>query len=98
MAVAVFIGDEVSAAGYRLCGIESQIADRSNALPLIRQACERSSLVLVSSSVLQYLQRNELDDLFVNIAPPVLVVPDIQGLHEVPDIASRINQQLGLLE
>lgn len=98
MAVAEFIGDEISAAGYRLCGIESHIADRKNALSLIRQACERSSLVLVGSGVLQYLQSQELDDLLVNIEPPVLVVPDIRGLHEMPDIASRINKQLGLLE
>jgi hypothetical protein len=47
---------------------------------------------------LQYLHSNELDELLVSIEPPVLVVPDIQGLHEVPDIASRINKQLGLLE
>jgi vacuolar-type H+-ATPase subunit F/Vma7 len=98
MAVAEFIGDEVSAAGYRLSGIESHTADRSNALLLIKQACERSSLVLVSSSVVQFLQSYELDDLLVNIEPPVLIVPDIQGLHEVPDIESRIHQQLGLLE
>jgi hypothetical protein len=52
----------------------------------------------VGSGVLQYLQSQELDDLLVNIEPPVLVVPDIRGLHEMPDIASRINKQLGLLE
>jgi hypothetical protein len=46
----------------------------------------------------QFLQSYELDDLLVNIEPPVLIVPDIQGLHEVPDIVSRIHQQLGLLE
>ena len=35
MSVAEFIGDEVSAAGYRLCGIDVHIADSSNALALI---------------------------------------------------------------
>jgi len=28
----------------------------------------------------------------------VLIVPDVRGLNEVPDIASRINKQLGLIE
>ena len=40
----------------------------------------------------------KLDQLLANSQPPVLVVPDVRGLQAVPDIASRINKQLGLLE
>ena len=98
MTVAEFIGDEVSAAGYRLCGVEVQIADESNALSLIRKSCERASLVLVGSSLVQHLQRADVDELLASIEPPVLIVPDVGGSHDVPDIASRVNKQLGLLE
>lgn len=98
MSVAEFIGDEVSAAGYRLCGIEVHIAENANAMSLIKKSCERASLVLVSSSILQYIHSAELDELLANIQPPVLVVPDVRGLQDMPDIVSRINKQLGLLE
>lgn len=98
MSVAEFIGDEVSAAGYRLCGIDVHVADAQNALSLIKKSCERASLVLVGSSTVQQIHRTELDELLAMIQPPVLVVPDVRGLHEVPDIVSRINRQLGLLE
>jgi vacuolar-type H+-ATPase subunit F/Vma7 len=98
MSVAEYIGDEVSAAGYRLCGIDVHIASSSTALPLIRKACERASLVLVGSSISRYLDNTELDQLLASIQPPVLIVPDVQGLQDVPDIASRINKQLGLME
>jgi len=98
MSVAEFIGDEVSAAGYRLCGIDVHIANSNNALSLIRECCERASLVLVGSSISQYIHRTELDRLLANIQPPVLIVPDVCGLQNVPDITSRINKQLGLLE
>ena len=98
MAVAEFIGNEVSAAGYRLCDIDVYIADSSNALSLIKQSCERASLVLVGSSTLQFIPAAELDGLLTNVEPPVLVVPDVHGLQDVPDIASRINKQLGMLE
>jgi hypothetical protein len=54
--------------------------------------------VLVGSSLAQQLQRADLDALLANIQPPVLVVPDVSDRHEVPDIASRVNKQLGLLE
>ena len=98
MAVAEFIGDAVSAAGYRLCGVETHTADRNNALTMIKDACQRSSLVLVGSSLLPYIRAAELDELLAMTQPPVLIVPDVRGLHDVPDIGSRINKQLGLLE
>lgn len=98
MSVAEFIGDEVSAAGYRLCGIEAHVAAGDNALSLIKKSCERASLVLVSSSTLQYIRSEDLDGLLANIQPPVLIVPDVRGMKDVPDVASRVNKQLGLLE
>jgi vacuolar-type H+-ATPase subunit F/Vma7 len=98
MSVTAFIGDEVSAAGYRLCGVEVHIADRSNALSLINQACKRASLVLVASSTASYLDKTQLDQLMATITPPVLVVPDVAGRQPVPDITTRIHRQLGMLE
>ena len=98
MSVAEFIGDEVSAAGYRLCGIDVRITDGGDVISLIRRASERASLVLVSSSAVQDLNSAELDALLAGIEPVVLVVPDVRGLHEIPDIVSRVHRQLGMLE
>ena len=98
MSVATFIGDEVSAAAYRLCGVDVRIADSNNVAVLINEACARASLVLVGSSVARYLDSLEIDSLMARIKPAVLIVPDVRGLHEVPDIASRIHGQLGMLE
>ena len=98
MSVAEFIGDEVSAAGYRLCGIDVHITDGANIMPLIKQARERASLVLVGSSVVHTIHSAELDELLASTQPPVLVVPDLRGLQEAPDIVSRIYKQLGMLE
>lgn len=93
-----YIGDEVSAAGYRLCGVNTHIADRHSALSLIEQACKRASLVLIGSSTAQYLRSIELDALMASATPLVLIVPDIRGRHAVPDIAASIHRQLGMLE
>ena len=98
MSVAEFIGDEVSAAGFRLCGIDVHITDGSDVIALIDKARERASLVLVSSSAVQDLNTAELDALLAGIEPVVVVVPDVRGLHEIPDIVPRIHQQLGMLE
>lgn len=98
MAITEYIGDEVSAAGYRLCGVYAHAADRHNVSSLIRQACERASLVMVGSSVAQHLHSTELDSLMASVSPPVLIMPDFCGSHAVPDIATRIHKQLGMLE
>ena len=98
MSVAEFIGDEVSAAGFRFCGNDVHITDGSDVIALIDKARERASLVLVSSSAVQDLNAAELDALLAGIEPVVVVGPDVRGLHEIPDIVPRIHQQLGMLE
>lgn len=98
MAVVEFIGDEVSAAGYRLSGVDVQIAARGNVLSLVKQACERASLVLLGDSSARTIPARELDVLLANIDPPVLVVPDVRAVQDVPDIAYRVHNQLGMLE
>ena len=98
MSVTVFIGDELSAAGYRLCGVDTQIADSGNVVSLVEQACEYASLLLLSSSVAQTLEQAQLDALMEKLSPPVLIVPAIAGQSLMPDIAGRIHKQLGMLE
>jgi vacuolar-type H+-ATPase subunit F/Vma7 len=98
MAVAVFIGDEVTAAGYRLCGVDVYVADVSNLEQHVKQACDHASLVLIGSNLVKGLGSRRLDELLASIKPPVLVVPDVRELEDVPDIASRIHKQLGMLE
>ena len=98
MSVAEFVGDEISAAGYRLCGIDVHIADRFNALSLIKQACESAPLVLISNSTAGYLQAAELKTLMASIRPAVLVGPDVADRQTVPDITTLIHKQLGMLE
>jgi vacuolar-type H+-ATPase subunit F/Vma7 len=98
VSVTAFIGDEITAAGYRLCGVDVYIADRVNALLLIKQACESASLVLVSSSTAQYLTTEERAVLMERITPAVVVVPDVTAKQAVPDIATMIHKQLGMLE
>ena len=98
MAVIEFIGDEVSAAGYRLCGIDVRIAERGNVVSLVKQACERASLVLLASSAARTIPASERDKLLASIQPPVLIVSDVRGMQTVPDITGRIYKQLGMLE
>ncbi len=98
MPIAEYIGDEISAAGYRLCGIDVHIADKHNALSLVKAACARASLVLLGSKTALYINSKELDALMLNIQPPVMIVPDAGKLQSVPDITPLVYKQLGMQE
>ena len=100
MSGTVYIGDEASAAGYRLCGVDVYIAEKHNAIALIETACESSSLVLIANNVARQLGERQRDELMSRTTPPVLVVPDLVGdcAETIPDIASSIHKQLGMLE
>jgi vacuolar-type H+-ATPase subunit F/Vma7 len=97
-----YIGDEVSAAGYRLAGLAVSVTDATmtevSLLSLIRQAGTRTSLVLIGSETASRLSQSELDTLLADIEPALVIVPDIRCHATVPDLARRLHTQLGMLE
>lgn len=98
MSVPVFIGDEVSASGYRLAGMRVRVPAPEQLLAAITAACDEAPLVLLSATVAQQLPAAQLETLLARIAPPVVVVPDIRGRSPLADLPNRLRRQLGVLE
>ena len=98
MSVPVYIGDAVSAAGYRLAGLRVQVPDMADLLAQIEQAANDASLVLLGADLAAQLPVAALDRLLSAVSPAVVVVPDVRGQAELPDLANRLRQQLGVLE
>lgn len=98
MSVPVYIGDEVSAAGFRLAGLQVHSPLPGDILSSIRRACEQAPLVLLSAAIARHLEASELDELLAGITPPVAVVPDVHGSAPMQDLALRLKKQLGVLE
>ena len=94
----VFIGDEVSASGFRLAGLRVRVPQDEDVLTILQWACEQAPMVLISANVAQQLPATELDVYLARVSPPVVIVPDVRGQVKVPDIATRLRQQLGVLE
>ena len=55
-------------------------------------------LVLISAEIAQRLPPDQLDACLARITPPVVIVPDVRGYTPVPDLATRLRRQLGVLE
>ena len=94
----VFFGDEASAAGYRLAGVDVFTPDCSELPGLLQAAGKEASLVMISARLVQCLSEAKLEQLLTSTNPPVMVVPDVSGAVAFPDLATRLRRGLGLLE
>jgi vacuolar-type H+-ATPase subunit F/Vma7 len=96
MTAPVYLGDEASAAGYRLAGALVRTPAVGDETAALRWACSRAPLVLVSTAVAAGIGTDVLRAALLAVAPLVLIVPDLQGEVPPPDLTTRLRAQLGL--
>ncbi len=96
MPAPVYLGDEVSGAGWRLAGAEVHTPAAGGETAALATACAHAPLVLVSAAVARAVAAPALHRAQLALAPLVLVVPDLQGGTPPPDLAARLRAQLGL--
>jgi len=96
MAAPVYIGDEATAAGFRLAGLRTHVPERDTEATALSAARAGAPLVLVSASAAARIPAGELRAAQAALAPLVLVVPDLDGGTPLPDLALRLRKQLGL--
>lgn len=92
----VYIGDEVTAAGYRLAGVEARVPARDDANAAFDDACAHAPLVFVSAAIAMHIDAAGLRTALAALRPLVLIVPDAQGAMARPDLAARLRGQLGM--
>jgi vacuolar-type H+-ATPase subunit F/Vma7 len=92
----VYVGDEVSAAGYRLAGARVVVPRPGGEAHALDEARAVAELVLVSAAIASRIGESALRAAMRATAPLVLVVPGPLGESSWPDLAGRIRAQLGL--
>ena len=98
MSAPLFIGDEVSATGYRLAGMDVRVPAPEDTRALLQWALANASLILLTAEYAAHIPAAELTRALTSIQPPVLVVPDVAGRVPAPDYGLRLKQALGVLE
>lgn len=96
MAAPIYLGDEVSAAGYALAGLRVAIPERGAEAAALAQARHEAPVVLVSAAIAARVPDGELRAALAAIAPLTLIVPDLTGEAAMPDVALRLRRELGL--
>jgi vacuolar-type H+-ATPase subunit F/Vma7 len=96
MVLAIYLGDEVSAAGFRLAGVDARVPERGEEAQVLARARTEASLVLLSATFATRVPAAELGAAQLARAPLTVIVPDLQGETPLPDVASRLRAELGL--
>jgi vacuolar-type H+-ATPase subunit F/Vma7 len=94
----IFLGDEASAAGYRLAGVDARVVAAGCEAAELANARAAAPLVLVAASVAARTPEPLVRAACAAVAPLVAIVPDVGGDGALPDLATRLRRQLGLVD
>ena len=89
---------EVTAAGFRLAGVEAHVAFPREAGALFRRLRDEAELLIVTAEVAAAVPAELLQQTADRGRPLLLVVPDAAGRRQPEDLASKLRQQLGMAE
>jgi vacuolar-type H+-ATPase subunit F/Vma7 len=93
---ALFLGDELSAAGFRLGGIDARTPPLGEEAAYFERAREEALFVLITAEVAARLPRALLEHALNAGRPLVAVLPDVRGRLPPPDLAAALRRQLGM--
>lgn len=94
--VVIYIGDELTAAGFRLAGAQVLLPAAGEEAASLARAQRDGQLVLLSADVAARLPRELLGAALAALAPLTLVVPDLLGRQPLPDRAQRLRRRMGM--
>ena len=94
----VFIGDEVTAAGFRLAGADTWAPEAGAEEAQLRRAADVADLVLVTAAFAAALPEATVRKLLAAPRPLLVVVEDARGEVPLPDVAERLRKQVGVGE
>ena len=96
MGTIVFIGDEVTAAGMRLAGVECVLPGRRTAAEALAEARQSAALVLITAEFARTVPAAELAAALIAEAPVLAIVPDVNGRIAPPDLTRELMAALGI--
>jgi len=96
MATILFIGDELTAAGFRLAGANVRVPAPGEEAAALEAARREADLILIASDCAASMPRGVLREALAAAAPLVLVVAGVLDRAPQPDPATRLRALLGL--
>ena len=98
MGAAVFIGDELTAAGFRLAGIETVVPEPDAAGEALSEARKGAALVIMTADFARRVPGDLLEAALIAERPTLAIVPDVLFRADMPDLAAKLRRALGIEE
>lgn len=92
----VVISDRVTAAGFRLAGLDVRVTEPDQVRAQLRQALRAGQPVLLTADLAEQLPAEELARAIRRARPPLAVIPDVSGHGQAPDLAGKVRRALGV--
>lgn len=98
MSRCALLADEVTAAGFRLAGVETHVPDGKELAHQFERLCAEADLVLVTAEVAERLPAGVLARMQRTSAVLVQVIGDVRGRREPAELGAQLRRQLGMAE
>lgn len=92
----IYIGDEASAAGFRLAGLLTFSPSDEQLPGAFRRALRETDLLLIEVNYARRLPEQEVREAVEALAPLVLIVPDLLSRTPMRDLDQRLYGELGI--
>ncbi|GGD43589.1 V-type ATP synthase subunit F [Sinisalibacter lacisalsi] len=92
----VFIGDAVTAAGFRLAGVESFAPGPQELAAVVEAEAPGARVLMMTAAAHAALPDALARVLEAGPAPLLALVPDAQGQAGVPDMEAEVRRALGI--
>ncbi len=96
MSNAIFIGDELSAAGFRLIGIETIVPEPRQAGAALEDARKRAALVIITAEFAEHVPPADLEAVILGETPMLAIIPDVLLSRKPPDLGKKLRSVLGI--
>lgn len=96
MLAPVFIGDEVSAAGYRLAGADIRTPAKDELVREFRRALGETDFLILTAAHAALLPPTLIAEAVRRAEPLVLIVPDVVERLDPPDYGVAAARALGI--
>jgi vacuolar-type H+-ATPase subunit F/Vma7 len=92
----VYLGDELTAAGFRLAGVSARVPPEGGESEWLHDAMQEAQVVLLGTRCAAALSPAALEAALASRLPLVMVIPGFNGTPASSDPAVRVRRLLGV--
>jgi vacuolar-type H+-ATPase subunit F/Vma7 len=98
MSSCALLADEVTAAGFRLAGVDVHVPAEDGLAQCFTRLCEEARLLLVTAELAERLPAGLLRRQQRASGTLILVIGDVRGRREPEELGAGLRRQLGMAE